>query len=108
MITEKVYKNTDYRNSLSFEEDGDEQAINALTRVVIKIGPGDIIIDSNTASSGAFDWTTYGLTGRLDLKLGHEKQIKAMKVGKYKALVIVYDATYPNGLPWDTFTMEVI
>ena len=79
--------------------------ISAATRITLKIG--GILIDSNTASASAFDWTTYGADGRLDLKLGHEKQIINLRKGPYRALIKIYDATYTNGLPWDELMMEV-
>lgn len=107
MITEKIYKNTDHINSITFEEDGEAQAINSATRMVIKFGKNDVRIDSNTANSWAFDWSTYGADGRLDLKLGRERDIVNLKDGRYRALVVIYDATYPNGLPWDELTFEV-
>jgi len=107
MITEKIYKHTDHTSSIIFEEDGEEQAINASTRMVIVFGDNDAKIDSSGASSAAFDWTTYGADGRLDLKLGLEQSIINLRNGKYRALVIIYDATYPNGLPWDEILFEV-
>lgn len=105
MITERVYKHKDNLVSLSLEEDGDGQDISAASRMVLQVGP--VTIDSNTATSGAFDWTTYGENGRLDLKLGHEREIINLSKGVYLATITVYDATYAKGLVWDEFKLEV-
>jgi len=107
MITEKIYKNTDHINTIAFEEDGVAQSISGASRIKIIVGNNEAVIDSASASANAFDWTTYGSAGRLDLKLGHERDIINLKEGKYRALIIIYDATYPNGLPWDKLMLEV-
>ena len=105
MITETIYKNRDNTISLELRSNGIAQDVSAATKISIKIG--DVTIDSATAGAGVFDFTTYGSQGRVDIKLGHLAQIKAMRPVKYRARVTVYDTTYPSGRVWDDMMIEV-
>jgi hypothetical protein len=105
MITETIYKNRDNVISIELRADGAAQNIASSTKITIEVG--GITLSSATATSGAFDYTTYGSTGRLDLKLGNEADIKTMKSGQYRARITVYDATYTNGRVWDDMIIEV-
>ena len=105
MITETIYKNADNKISVELRSNGIAQAINSATKVTIEFG--DAVLSSATATAGAFDYTTYGATGRLDMKLGHEAAVKTMRNGQYKATLRVFDTTYPNGRVWDDLIIEV-
>lgn len=105
MITETIYKNADNKISVELRSNGIAQAINSATKVTIEFG--DAVLSSATATAGAFDYATYGATGRLDMKLGHEAAVKVMRNGQYKATLRVFDTTYPNGRVWDDLIIEV-
>ena len=105
MITETIYKNADNKISVELRSNGIAQAINSATKVTIEFG--DAVLSSATATAGAFDYTTYGATGRLDMKLGHEPAVRVMRNGQYKATLRVFDTTYPNGRVWDDLIIEV-
>jgi hypothetical protein len=105
MITETIYKNRDNLISVELRSNGTAQAINTSTKITLEIG-GETL-SSSTATTGAFDYTTYGATGRLDMKLGNEPSVKTMKTGQHKSRLTVYDSTYPNGRVWDDLIIEV-
>ena len=105
MITEIIYKNRDNVISVELRSNGIAQAINSATKITIEFG--DATLSSATATAGAFDFATYGSAGRLDMKLGNEASVKAMRSGQYKARLTVFDTTYPNGRVWDDLIIEV-
>ena len=105
MITETIYKNRDNPISVELRSNGVAQAINNVTKITLEFG-GETL-SSATATTGAFDSTTYGATGRLDMKLGHEASVKTMRSGQYKARLTVFDAAYTNGRVWDDLIIEV-
>lgn len=105
MITETIHKNRDNTISVELRSNGIAQAINGATKITIEFG--DATLSSATSAAGVFDFITYGATGRLDMKLGHEAAVKAMRNGQYKARVTVFDASYPNGRVWDDLIIEV-
>ena len=105
MISETIYKNRDNVLSLELRSNGIAQNISSSTKITIEFG--GITFSSATATTGTIDYTTYGSSGRLDLKLGNESGLKTMKVGQHKARLTVYDATYTNGRVWEDFIIEV-
>jgi hypothetical protein len=105
MITETIYKNRDNPISVELRSNGVAQAINSVTKITLEFG-GETL-SSTTATTGAFDYTTYGATGRLDMKLGHEASVKTMRSGQYKARLTLFDITYTNGRVWDDLIIEV-
>lgn len=105
MITETIYKNRDNIIKVELRSNGIAQAINSATKITLEFG--GVTLSSATATSGAFDYTTYGASGRLDMKLGHEADVKKMRAGQYKARLTVFDTTYTNGRVWDDLIIEV-
>ena len=105
MITETIYKNRDNVISVELRSNGIAQAINSATKITIEFGGA--VLSSATATAGAFDFSTYGSAGRLDMKLGNEDAVKAMRSGQYKARLTVFDTTYTNGRVWDDLIIEV-
>jgi hypothetical protein len=106
MITETIHKNAD--NTISVELRSNGAAITDLasaSKVTLELG--GLTLSSATATAGAFDFTSYGAVGRLDMKLGHEAAVKTLKNGQYKATLRVFDTTYPNGRVWDDLIIEV-
>jgi hypothetical protein len=100
MITEIVYRDRDNINSLELRANGVAQDITGTTRMTLQVG--DKLIDSNLAAN-AFDWSTNGSAGQLDLVLGHQ----GLEAGTYTASLVVYDLTYPKGLCWGDFVIRV-
>ena len=94
MITIKIYKDRDNIASVELQVHGTGQDIRNLTRATMTLG--DLMLDS-VIHSGVFDWTTYGLSGQLDIAAGH---VSKLVKGTYTSVLTVFDATYPNGLVW--------
>lgn len=101
MITETVYLNRDNINTLVLRSNGISQDISACTRMLLRIG--NTVLDSNLMAD-VFDWTTDGVNGQLRLTLGHQE----LSQGKQRASLTVFDLTYPNGLVWGNFIVDVI
>ena len=82
MITETVYLNRDNIISLVIKaraatsNDATEQDISACSRMQLQVA--DTVIDSQTSLT-AFDWTTNGANGQLDLDIGFEKGLSKWK-----------------------------
>lgn len=105
MITETIVKNRDNIISVELRSNGIAQPINSATKITVEFGGA--VLSSATATAGAFDFSTYGAAGRLDMKLGHEAAVTTMRNGQYKAKITVFDTTYPNGRHWDDLIIEV-
>jgi hypothetical protein len=107
MITETVYLNRDNINSLwikarrATSNDATLQDISGTSRMQLLIG--QLLIDSRN-SPAAFDWSTNGEDGQLDLTLGFEK---GLRVGTYRSRLTIYDNNYPNGRVWGYLMIEV-
>ena len=107
MISETVYRSRDNVISLVLRArtptsaDATEQDISSCTRMQLLIG--DTLIDS-ALSPTAFDWTTYGANGRLDLDIGREK---GLRTGLFKTRLTIYDTTYAHGRVWGEFMLTV-
>jgi hypothetical protein len=101
MIVEKIYKGRDNIISLGLIADGALVDISGLNRVTLQVG--ELLVDS-AVHSGALDWTTNGANGQLDVDIA---DISGLENGQFKARLIIYDATYPNGLVWDEFQLFV-
>ena len=109
MIKVTVYKNRDNPISLGLLTDAQVTDITGTTRMIVQLieaGP-DGFVDSR-ASPSAFDWSTSGANGQLDLVLGLEKSIINADCGNYKTRLTIFDAAYANGLVWDHFWLEVL
>jgi hypothetical protein len=107
MITETVYLNRDNIVSLILKarsataNDATAQDITGCSRVQLLIG--QILIDSRT-SPAAFDWSTSGATGQLDMTLGFER---GLRVGGYRSRLTIYDNNYPRGRVWGFLMIEI-
>jgi hypothetical protein len=104
MITETVYKNRDNINSLELRSQGSAVNISGTSRMTLKFA--DILVDSQTHSS-AFDWSTNGSNGQLDLSLGMLSSVIGVPEGAYTATLTVYDTTYTHGLVWGDFIINL-
>lgn len=100
MISETVYLNRDNVNSLQLRANGIVQDISACTRMILRVG--DQSIDSNLIDN-VFDWTTNGASGQVDLVLGHQ----GLRTGTQRATLTIFDLTYPHGLVWGDFMLDI-
>lgn len=105
MITETIYKNRDNLISIELRSNGVAQDVSGATRMTLEIC--GTTINSATAGSGVFDFTTAGADGQVDMKLGNLAAIKALRPAMYRARLTVFDTTYPNGRVWDDLMIEV-
>ena len=101
MITEEQYIDRDNIIDLLLKADDVAQDLSSLTKIDLVVG--DTTISDSTAGSFPVKWST-GTTGKIQLQLGDQ----GLTAGIFTAKIIIYDATYPNGLVWDTFTLNVI
>ena len=107
MITETVYIGRGNKISLLLKArevdsaDATDQDISATTKMELKVGGLTI---SSASTPSAFDWTTDGADGILNLDIG---TISGLKKGLFRARLTVYDLTYPNGWVWDEFMLNV-
>ncbi len=101
MIAITVYKNCNNSHSIGLKASGDYQDISNSTRITLRLG--NFLLDSNIHTT-SFDYTTNGEDGQLDLALGREN---GLPLGTFKALLTIYDATYPYGLPWGHLIVNV-
>jgi hypothetical protein len=99
MITETFYRNRNNDNSLEILNNGSAMDISGLTRIQMIFG--DVTYDSAYHTT-VFDWTTNGASGQLDITIDPNDPALP-KAGTYKARLILYDATYPNGITWSHF-----
>lgn len=106
MITETVYRSRGNVVSLELNERNTPVSITGITRMWLEMAKM-FVIDSNNSPAGTFDWTTNGASGQLDLDLGEHPVIVNLKAGKYKTRLTVFDSTYPEGLVWGYFILEV-
>jgi hypothetical protein len=107
MITETIYLR---RNNVispilkaraATSNDAVAQDITGTSRMQLLVG--QVLIDSQAYTS-AFDWSTSGATGQLDLRLGF---VAGLRVGTYRSRLTIYDLNYPLGRVWGYFMLEV-
>jgi hypothetical protein len=100
MATEIQYIDRDNVIDLLLKADGEAQALDSITKMDLIIG--STTISDSTASAFPIKWST-GTTGKIQLQLGSQ----SITEGVYPAQLIVYDATYPNGLVWGSFNLYI-
>ncbi len=103
MITETFYRNRNNDNSLEILSNGVAQDITGTTKMQLIIG--NVTYDSQFHTS-VFDWSTNGATGQLDITIDPNDPVLP-KEGAYKARLIIFDTTYPNGIVWCHFNAVV-
>lgn len=105
MITVTIYKGRDNIISLGLKTDGQDANVSASTRMTLQIGDTvpDMIVDSNVHAT-AFDWTTNGANGQVDIDIA---EMNGIDKGLFRCRLTVYDATYTNGLVWDELLLNI-
>jgi hypothetical protein len=107
MITETLYLKRDntiglvLRSRAATATDSTAEDLSGVTRMQLLVG--DTVVDS-ASSAEAFDWSTDGANGVVTLDIGFEK---GLKTGLYRARLTLYDNTYPNGLVWGFFMLDI-
>lgn len=106
MIEETVFLTRGNSIDLLMIADGQPEAIQSTTRVVLKCENEDsgavTTLDSSTSPS-YFDWASRGADGYLILKLG----ASSLTVGTYTVKCFVYNSNVPEGLYWGIFRLFV-
>jgi hypothetical protein len=107
MITETIYLNRQNIIGLSFKyrtpssADSNVLDISDATRMLV-------FVDGKTVDSAltpdAFDWSSEGAQGRLYLDLG---SVSGLRVGIFKARVVLYNAIYTKGKTWGYFLLHI-
>lgn len=105
MITVTIYKDRDNLISLGLKADGILRDVSGSSRMILQIGDTipDLAIDS-TIYTNAFDWTTNGANGQVDIDIG---RLNGIDRGKFRSRLTIFDATYTHGLVWDEFLLVI-
>jgi hypothetical protein len=99
MATEIQYIDRDNVIDLLLKADGEAQELDSITKMDLIIG--SVTISDSAASAYPIKWSSTGTTGKIQLQLGSQP----ITEGVYSAQLIVYSATYPNGLVWGSFNL---
>jgi hypothetical protein len=105
MITETIYLNRQNIIGLTFRyrspssQDTTLFPLTSTTRMVVFVD--GITIDS-ALTPAVFDWTSEA--GKLYLDLG---SVSGLRVGIFKARVILYNATFTKGKTWGYFLLHI-
>jgi len=102
MLTETVYNDRNNLINLLLKSDGTAKDLSAITKMEI-IERNEKFTISSTDSPDAFDWDS-GETGEVILALGEE----SLEAGKHFCDLIIYTATYTDGVRWDEFALFVV
>ena len=105
MISVTIYKGRDNIISLGLKASGVLQDVSASSRMALQVGDRipDMIVDSNTQPN-AFDWTTNGANGQVDIDIA---ELNGIDRGSFRSRLTVYDATYANGVVWDELMVHI-
>jgi hypothetical protein len=90
-----IWNDLDNTIELLLKQGGEVADLSGVTRMILRDVDGDWEVDENDSAS-AFDRSAT-VTGKVTLTLGGED----IPEGRYNVLLIVYDATYTNGIVWD-------
>jgi len=99
MIVETQYAGRDNIIDLLLKADDVAQDLSSVTK--IDLIAGGVTVSNETGDSFPIKWLDTGATGKIQLQLGDE----SIPAGRHMAKIIVYDATYTDGLVWGTFTL---
>ena len=103
MQTEVVYLGHDNQIRLQLKASSSAVALSSVTQINVRVG--DTLIASSSATAGSIIWSGSSFsTGEVRLVLGGNASLAE---GNYDVPVVVYDATYPSGVVWDTIPMRV-
>jgi len=100
-MVEIQYIDRDNVIDLLLKADDVAQDLSSVTKIDLVVG--DTTISDSTADSFPIKWST-GTTGKIQMQLGDQ----GLAAGIQTAKIIIYDATYLNGMVWGTFTLNVI
>ena len=99
---ETIYLGHDNAVRLVCKENSSAIDTSVLTKAAIQL---NVLVDSTAADAGYLRWNQSGYeSGEVRLYLGMATVISP---GKYKAPLILYDATSPNGIVWGTIELKV-
>lgn len=103
MNTEQtVYNGRDNTIELALLKDGVAIDCTALTRCMVMTEASDGTIRTLDSQSDP-EWFDCSHADKVVMRFGHA----ALTAGRYKATLIVYDTSRPNGIVWQDFVMVV-
>ena len=102
MIRELVFTGYDNFADLQLQDDSGGDLANAPTGTVTKVG---LLVEGDSYDSGTYATEiTWNSSGQISLQLGG----LGIEKGDHLAALVLFDATYPNGLRWPVdFTLVV-
>jgi len=102
MEYEIVYLGHDNRIDILLKADGSAVDLSSVTRMTLTFG--SVLIDSDNGDTDPIKWAKPGYeTGEVRISLGSQ----SIAAGDYRAPLLVYDPTNPNGIVWGLLLIQV-
>jgi len=102
MEHEIVYLGHDNRIDILLKADGSAVDLSSVTRMTLSFDA--VLINSDNGDSDPIQWAKAGYaTGEVRISLGSQ-QIPA---GSYRAPLVVYDPSNPDGIVWGRIVIQV-
>lgn len=110
MDTLVFYRGRDATEELVLLEDGEPVDATPVTRIQVDLGA--TVVDSQTAPA-AFEWPVPLTFKRAS---GERIEVQGMRLnlaksdlaaGQYVGQLVIYDASHPNGLPWEWVSVKL-
>jgi hypothetical protein len=104
MPKEVIFLGHDNWISRILRENGTAQDLAAVSTITMTFG--DVLVSSSNQGSDEIRWNQTGYdTGEIRINLGNRMDLPA---GDHRVPIVVYDATYPDGLVWDIVDVVVV
>ena len=102
VANEYIYLGHDNTIDLILKADGTAQDLSGVTKITATFG--STLIESTDKASGLITWDQSGYdTGEIRLDLGQQ----SLTADTYTVPIVVYDATYTNGVVWEDIRIVV-
>jgi len=102
MPNEYAYLGHDNTIDLILKSDGTAQDLSAVTKITATFG--STLVESTDKASGLITWDQSGYDiGEIRLDLGQQ----SLTADTYTVPIVVYDATYTNGVVWGEIIVVV-
>jgi hypothetical protein len=103
MAAEIVFIGNDNIFDRILKADGVAQDLSNVTKIDLVIND-NLTITNSTGTDFPIKWLSLGTTGLVQFQIGMES---GLINGYYDAQIVVYDATYDDGLVWDDFELHI-
>jgi hypothetical protein len=102
MEHEIVYLGHDNRIDIILKADGSAVDLSSVTRMTLSFD--SLLIDSDNGDLDPIQWVKAGyVTGEVRISLGGQ----SIPAGDYRAALVVYDPSNPNGIVWGLLLIQI-